>query len=923
MQTITETIHDGPIPLGLLVVVGSAAALGAAVMIVWETWRVGRGLSVLLASLRAGVVAAVVWMLAGLAVRTETRNVQPASLAVLADVSASMSVVDPGPPSGPDPRDVRWAGGRVDPAIRSFWTALDGAAVQAAWVGRCMERLNDEATNASSPAGHYAMLDRVAARLRSAAGRLEEAVRAAPVHDEVLARRLEGIRAVWLDDLLPSLYALQPAVEASHETHRVAWRAAVAGIRRKVAAHAAELTRICDEWTRRIIREATPAGVRRMQAWAAPTRAGKVAAWLKDARSGWLGEVATRADIACYTFASHVRSIPFERLTRALDVPFDEGAMKTDLAGALRLAVAEAGRERLRGVILLTDGAHNAGPDPVQAAAGLAGIPVLVVPVGWTEPPRDVVLHHARAPATVFKGDAIVVEAILDAYDLARRPLTVELRREGRVLAVRQVIPDADRCTVRIRFQDRAERTGILHYQLHVRSVPGECVEDNNKARVDVHVVEGRIKLLLVDQLPRWDFRYLRNLFKRDPRVDAETVLLTHLDDSPSRAGVGLPETPDQWRPYHAVILGDIGPEVLDDTRQAAIETYVRQGGTLILIAGPDAMPAAYRGRPLESLLPVEPQAIPACGPEGFALELTAEGRETPVTQLEDDPAASARIWREQVSVYEPSAWSKPKPAAHVLLACVPRDARPATTQPPAFLCWQFVGRGRVVYLSAPALYQLRRRFGDRYHHRFWGQLLRWAVARELAGGTRTVRLTTDKQRYTQDQPVRVRVELADLEATPVGGANVTVVASQDRRPIGRIVLQEEPGRTGSYDGWLGPLPVGSVTLTAEGPQVADLLRAEGVTGPVRCSVQIEPTSRQELRETRCNLALLRRIAEATGGLVVPPTGLETAVAQLDLDAEVSSTVRTRPVWNRWWVLLAVTAGLTVEWLIRKRMGLA
>ena len=100
-----------------------------------------------------------------------------------------------------------------------------------------------------------------------------------------------------------------------------------------------------------------------------------------------------------------------------------------------------------------------------------------------------------------------------------------------------------------------------------------------------------------------------------------------------------------------------------------------------------------------------------------------------------------------------------------------------------------------MVYLAAPITYQLRYRQGDTFHHRFWGQLLRWAVARDLAEGSQTVRLSTDKSRYEQGEPVQVSVRLRQLDGKAVSGAAFQVSALQEGKVVQEITVSEDANR--------------------------------------------------------------------------------------------------------------------------------
>ena len=303
----------------------------------------------------------------------------------------------------------------------------------------------------------------------------------------------------------------------------------------------------------------------------------------------------------------------------------------------------------------------------------------------------------------------------------------------------------------RVSFQWKGLIPGRHTLQVRILPVPRELTLDNNQAQVEVEVMEDVIKVLVADDLPRWEFRYLVNLFKRDKHVAFEQLLFEPNDDALRQAPPSFPRDMAGWTKYRVVILGDVSPSQLLPAQQEMLRKYVaEEGGNLIVIAGQTAMPAAFDGQPLGAMIPATASSEPSNPTLPFSLLVTAEGSSAVPTQLDDDPLASERIWREmsaKLPIYNLSSISKPKPTAHVLIAATtPRRS----TEEEAFLSWQYVGLGRVIYVAAPVTYQLRYQNGDLYHHRFWGQLLRWAIAREMSSGSKTVRLLTDKTTYTQ-----------------------------------------------------------------------------------------------------------------------------------------------------------------------------
>ena len=83
----------------------------------------------------------------------------------------------------------------------------------------------------------------------------------------------------------------------------------------------------------------------------------------------------------------------------------------------------------------------------------------------------------------------------------------------------------------------------------------------------------------------------------------------------------------------------------------------VQKGGGLVMIAGPQFDPLAYRGTALAPLVPVDLATAIVPDPrqaitEGFSIRPTTDGLSEPNMQLGDTPAETAEIWQKLPPVY-------------------------------------------------------------------------------------------------------------------------------------------------------------------------------------------------------------------------------------------------------------------------------
>ena len=265
--------------------------------------------------------------------------------------------------------------------------------------------------------------------------------------------------------------------------------------------------------------------------------------------------------------------------------------------------------------------------------------------------------------------------------------------------------------------------------------------------------------------------------------------------------------------------------------------------------------------------------------------------------------------------VYFPTA-TRLKPTAHVLINGIGTDSS-VESQP--FLSWQYVGLGRAISVAAPVTYQLRFRRGDRLHHRFWGQLLRWAIARDMNQGSKTVRIASDKASYEQGDQAQIIVHLTDPNGNVFSGALIEVEASQGDQWIKSVQLDEDKSAPGQYRGLIDDLPVGQVKFRPLGSSVDSLLAMEDDHKSVELVVSVDPSGTREFSRPFCNLPLLAQLAEATGGAVLTPGSVPKALARADYTGQTEmKVINRRPIWNPWGCLWVFASCICLEWWIRK-----
>lgn len=653
-----------------------------------------------------------------------------------------------------------------------------------------------------------------------------------------------------------------------------------------------------------------------------------------------LKELQQIGDVQIHLFADKSVSIDADSLS-LMDIKEQELDLNvgvTDLKAGIALDPSTGEEPSIAGIVLFTDGRDTSAHDPIATARSLGheNIPLFPVLIGSPRKPVDITVTDLDFPTSVFLGDTPRLTATLATTGFVGREIEVVLQPASGA-ALRKVI-DVEADTTSVSFDWPAESAGRFSFSIVVAAQPEELRDDNNSAEFALTVVDDTIRVLLIEEEARWEFRFIDNAFRRDSRVDVAQVIfeqpfLKVLDASFFPRQFEWPDDPTAWDKSalvetDVVIVGDVSQAHLTPAVWETLERYVDAGrGTLVLLAGKTHSTVSELPPALERLLPVsdlrieqfaDPTAKSSPTERGFHLSLTPEGEREPMLQFAANPQANREIWRN----FPGHTWGMTgtaKPGASVLATMVPPVADPsATAVDRAILARQAYGLGQVLWLGVDSSWRWRHRAGDRYHHRFWGQLARWGARQRSLGGTGSVKFGFERSDITQGETavLRARFNRVLLERYPHLKATAELVAAGESRIMQTLPLTPSPGRPLAYEGQAVDLPPGEYTARLE-VDGADLGAAE-----FEATLFVSHPPTQEFTDLSANADLLSQIATVSGGRLIGPDTLAELPQLLD-GAEVAHGDRDEvALWQHPLLLLLFCALVTTEWAVRKLNGL-
>ncbi|MCX5660998.1 MAG: hypothetical protein NTW19_15020 [Planctomycetota bacterium] len=619
--------------------------------------------------------------------------------------------------------------------------------------------------------------------------------------------------------------------------------------------------------------------------------------------------------------------------------------------------------------ILLSDGNDLGSTDLVETAREL-GVAVDVLPPGDAGPgrtPARVVIASVQSPRRVLLGSETRIAVTLRREGTPDSAMAVTLVEGGKTIATQDVAFDKGQTEQLVVVAHRPSEAGIKQYELRLApkaalqapapsaaktpaKTPAQTQADKEKEnagplpyRFSVQVLDARNETLILQDVWRWDFKFIRRVFEDDPSF-AFTAMLTRGGatyvqyaeaDSHLRLS-GFPQSRTELGWFDTLYLVDPNIRRWPKGLPSAVAGLVRdEGKSLVVLAGPNI--GQWMENPeLATLLPVElspDTATPVPGP--IDVHLTADGASSPffinptAAKAAPPPAPAPGTPGAPAAAAGASGASgaadlppldqiypvlRKRPAATILLEA---SKHANTYGPIIIMAEQTVGRGRVLFVGTDTLWKWHtlgepNDAGLTPFAVFWQQAFRaLAPARPTPGGV-TLNLQPQRTRYEAGQRVSLSAQILSDRLLPEPRIQATVTLPDETQIP--LAFAPDPAKPSSYRADFEAAGPGqyrvNALLTAEGKTAADMLVALDVDQP-----------RSELATAGVDRDALARIASMTGGRVINPTDATTWPTKDNPQPLTIARTHSLDLWGNFTLLLLLAALLTADWTIRLIRG--
>ena len=475
--------------------------------------------------------------------------------------------------------------------------------------------------------------------------------------------------------------------------------------------------------------------------------------------------------------------------------------------------------KNLKAIVIISDGDLNMGPPPSSLVNPLlnASIATYSIFTGSTKALPDIALEGIQSPSFTLKEEKLVVGwRIKNKFDSTKKT-TLSLHANEKVVKKIPIQIEGSSWEYG-NISWLPPKTGKYQMELKVERINEETFFQNNQRSFKFEVKPKVIKVLLVESSPRWEYRFLRNALLRDPGVELKCILYhPQLQQATGRDYLdSIPQNRAEIDHYDVIFIGDVGlaeDEMNEKECNLLAEQVNDRGSGIVFIPG-------RRGRQLtlenSQLAELQPIIFDQNYPLGLGtknqsqIELTERGAKHWLTQLKGANEPDREFWSRLPGFHWSAIVEMSRPGTQVLATHSNFSSKWGKMP---ILATRYTGSGKALFLGTDSAWRWRRGVEDKYHYRFWSQVVRWMAHSRYQAVESGIRILVEPEKPSEGEEIFLRCIASNntVFALESGNMNGFAVHSDGTREI--LSFHSDPESPGVFQTSLTAKNAGPLTL--------------------------------------------------------------------------------------------------------------
>lgn len=561
----------------------------------------------------------------------------------------------------------------------------------------------------------------------------------------------------------------------------------------------------------------------------------------------------------------------------------------TDLSSSLGKLKENYPDRSFSSITIISDGIFNSGVNPLYEVKNM-GVPIITIAIGDTVQQKDIVLSKVVYNSKSMVNTPVKIKAYLNAYGFQGTSININLLREGNVAASKTVQLTGEQ-NYETEFDISESTPGKTRYRIDITPSAGELTVKNNYEDFFITYLDNKISVLVISGGPGYDNEFTGSVLKRIGNFGITYRTMK----SPGEFYEGA-IAPNTFGELSALFLLNFPTAVTSAALMSDISNQVKLYKTpVVFFAGKNT----DYGK-LASLEEQVPFSIsrPNSGETQFGLQIVGTS-ENPLVKLSG--LGSQQVFRNVSGII-------PKPGA-VTLATDKASGEPVIIS-------RITADSRSAAFLGYGMWRWKLNSGtnaEKTMEEFLLASIQMSIEKEKK--TR-LKVYPEKDVFDYTEEVRLIAEAYDDKFLPTRNAKVTAkLLDKNGSKAGELELKPDGSR---FLGVLPPMAAGDYTIECS----AEFTDGVYATDKSRF---LSDTVNSEYKVTRTDAAILRELANNTGGVYVEKGGyndLNTLLGRIKsskTEALMPEKTIRFDLWNNKYFLILLILLFATEWALRKR----
>lgn len=609
-----------------------------------------------------------------------------------------------------------------------------------------------------------------------------------------------------------------------------------------------------------------------------------------------------------------IETVAFDVSFKFLSIPdfdslsFDGEA--TNISKAVKYVGNSIQDKNIQAVILITDGAFNAGANPLYIAEQTAK-PFYIVGIGDTTEPKDVSVHSVITNSIVSVNSIAPVNVQIAVNGYKDKELNVSLLDNSKPVSNQKIKIHSDNEKPNLTFEYDAKIPGIHKLTIKTQPLKDEITLKNNSQSEFIEVSSDKKKIIILAGAPGPDLSFITKTLKQDKGLEINSFIqkkgAKFYNKQPQKADfanadiIFLIGYPNKFSPDYTLNL---------------LKDALNRGKSLFFIASRDL--AYNKLKPIQEYLPFS--IISANNKEYKAVAHFIEQVGNLSLLKVNGESVELKRWNQLPPLFHTELFVKTKPQAQTLAKVKVNDV---VLNEPMILTGRNQGQ-RTVAILAYGLYRwkLLGYAEDELHNPqnaedLFSALIQNSIAWLSSDiNKKNVIIKPLHKKFTSNEKIEFAAQVYDASLNPLDNAKLNVKIN-DGKNTNEIELY--PLGNGQYSGYIENLPEGDYFYKGYASLNKQIIGSDKGRFSVGSLLQ-------EYRDFTLNKTLLEEISARTNGKFYYNANVENIVSDIKNNPSFKTRAITLnneiAIWHLPIILAVVIFLFALEWFLRKRFGL-